>query len=144
MQLRRNQGLTLLEILIVVAIVGVLSVVTFVRLPWDHFAVHEATQVTGRAVQYARFEAVRTDSSVSLTFTANSGTIVVKDSAGNELHSYDLAPKGSVVPTTTVTLTFNARGITDGFAGAALVLRHVGSGYSKTVDISAQGGVKVL
>lgn len=146
MNVRRSGGFTLLELVIVLAILGVLAGLIFVNLPRDHFAVNEAAQISGRAVQFARFDAVKNDASVSINFTSGSSQISVEDaSSGSVLRSYELSSQGAVTAGSDLTLTFNSRGMADLTQAfpAQVTLTHAASGYSKTLDISRQGGVTI-
>lgn len=143
----RRGGFTLLEILIVVAIVGVVGAISFVSLPRDRYAVGQAAQITSQAVRLARLEAVKRDTDVSVNFVKDSSSFdVVRDDTSTLLHTYSLDPQGAKTVTVTSgtdSITFNPRGVTSKPTSQPVVLTNTKTGYSKTLSIDLQGNVEI-
>lgn len=56
--MQKRSGFSLLELLVVIAVIGILVAIGFVNLPRDRFAVNQAAEGFARDVQLARFEAI--------------------------------------------------------------------------------------
>lgn len=61
-------GFTLLELLVAIAIVGILSSIGYLSLPRDRFAAREAARVLAADLNRARSEAIRLNTNVALQF----------------------------------------------------------------------------
>lgn len=157
--LRRTSGFTLIELIIVVAVVGILSAVAAVALGAGRFAVNQGAQVVAGAVTKARFEAIRTNRTARIVFdTTGNGSysIAVDENDDGTFASTEVtestafgADNLAKVRLSATTLTgglirFDRRGIPmDPVSGKTVTVSQTSGGYNRTVDISATGRASI-
>ena len=100
--MRRAAGFSLIELLIVIAILGVLLAIGYANLPRDRLAVNQAAEGLARDVQLARFEAVRRNWFVGIHFETGEGGsryLIYCDHPGSgngDCRSHDFDPDPSL------------------------------------------------
>lgn len=146
-------GLSTLELLIVLAVIGVVGAGGFLLLPRDQFALNQSTQIAARAVQFARFEAVRQDRNVEIRFDRDAAEAVVTalgPNGGTRRFPFDPSGSESVkVLSEDASIVFNARGIATNADGTlldrevAVRLGRTGTGTTRDVAINLVGSVEI-
>ena len=142
-----SKGISILELLVVMAIVGILAGLGFVNLPRDRFAVNQAAEGLARDVQFARFQAITRNTFVVLEVDAdeNSYQIVERDS-GAVIKSVEVGGSSSTAQAAIQSvenednhLTFDPRGIGIGDGPQQVDITSTASSYTRTVRLSQQG-----
>lgn len=158
---RRIQGLSLLELLIVITVVGILFSIGFISFPRDRIEVNQALQEVARTVERARFESVEENRFVWLEFDAAAQVIEVRSqpSAVDETDSRQIArlAYGSgdrarlgfeVDVASPAAILFDSRGVGHGIVSAGtylndgeftLTLRHSGTDFDRSIAINKYG-----
>lgn len=149
-------GLTTIELLVALAVIGILIGIGYVVLPRDRFAVNQAAEGLRADVELARFQALGRGGYVRLAIEpgANRYRILQVEWDGS---TWDEIAEIKVVPlstnrTPTVRigagstlndLFYDPRGNAIGQGAQTLLLESASSGYVRTVDISQQGRVAI-
>ncbi|RTH01729.1 prepilin [Thermus scotoductus] len=156
--MRKPYGLTLIELVIVLAVLGVLLALGTGYLRSDRLAVNQAAQSLAAQVTRARLEAIRRNAFVGIQFsTQGSGGYVVFVDAnrdgtfntGDDVVQSVTFGQGNWARvklagvTGASTLVFDTRGIPTSFASSTLTLGNRAGTYTKTVEISVQGRASV-
>jgi type IV fimbrial biogenesis protein FimT len=139
------KGVTFIELLIVMAVIGVITTVAIMQMPNDRFAVNQGVQTLTQAVQFARFEAIKQNSEVTLSMPNGAAAIQLIDSKGVLLRSYSLDPRGGsnvVIGSGSTSITFNARGISTIPQAISVSISHARSGYTRNSEITRQGTLR--
>lgn len=150
---RGRHGFSLLELIVVLAVLGVVLSLSAGVLNPDRQAVNQAAQSLAAQVTRARLEAIRQNAFAGLVFstTGNGGYLVFVDRNGNR--TYDA---NEAIQTVTfgqgdwrrvklarvsggTSLVFDTRGIPTDFVQIEITLSNRQGTYSKTVQISPQG-----
>lgn len=150
---RGRQGLSLIELLVLLAVLGVVLSLSAGILNPDRQAVNQAAQSLAAQVTRARLEAIRQNAFAGLVFftTGNGGYVVFVDRNGNR--TYDA---NEAIQTVTfgqgdwarvrlagvsggTSFTFDTRGVPASFTQIEITLSNRQGTYSKTVEISPQG-----
>lgn len=160
----RNQGFTLLELLIVIAALGVLLIAAG-NLTGDRFAVNQASRGLAASINRARLEALRLNLPVGLRLdTASETYFIFKDCGGKSddacepNYAYDATESASKLTgssvnfasgtfavvtfgsTTAQTYIFDARGmLRTPTTSSTIVLRNTSNSYQRQITISTQG-----
>lgn len=157
---RRSAGFTLIELIIVVAVVGILTAVGAVALGAGRFAVNQGAQVVSGAVTKARFEAIRRNRTAQIVFdttgTGSYSIAVDEDDDGafassevteSQTFGTDNLAKVSLSATTLTNgrIRFDRRGIPmeGGVSGKTITVSQTSGSYSRTIDISATGRASI-
>lgn len=140
--------MSVVELVIVLAVVGILAAVGFVLLPRNGMAMNQAERVLRSAIQYTRFEAIKRNTSLEAVFEANSTAVLVRDpgAGGMVLRSFDLDPQASRVVVKSApsggVIAFNARGVATTQVTRTVVLGIEGTtAFDRTLNVSGQGAV---
>lgn len=142
-----SDGFTLIEVLIVLAVIGVLAGIGYSALPRDQFAVRQAAEGLMRDVQLARFHAISRNTYVLLDVDAATDTYrLVNRSDGTAIKIVQLGGD-SRSPTAEIAsvdidandLVFDPRGVGIGLGPQTIVVASTASAYAGTVSISQQG-----
>ncbi len=143
----RQQGFTLIELMIVVAIVGILSVYGVSNFPrWRaNIRVNSAAREIASDLQLARMRAIALNTSVQVVFDVNRDTYQVQRSTEGGIFEADAPLKdlrqlypGVDVTIVTATPAFRSRGTA--FAGSTIGVRNAYN-RTKTITISLAGRV---
>lgn len=157
--MRSPYGLSLIELVIVIAVLGILLALGIVYLPSDRLAVNQAARSLAAQVTRARLEAIRRNEFVGLQLqTGGTGGVVLSVDA-NRNSSYDLGEPifhsmnfgtgdwGRVrlqSVSGASALVFDTRGIPrDGTQVTTVTLVNRAGSYTKKVVISPQGRAQV-
>jgi len=167
--MRQVGGLTLIEIIVVLAVLGILLTIGLGYFNPDRIAVSQASQVLSSQVNRARLEAIRNNTSGGITMnTAGNGSyqIWVLDRTTNNrvvLQTLTLGqgdfPRvrcqsatltASTTSTTTCpnagtySFTFDARGVPQDQGRISIVLSNFANTFQRTVCINQQGRSQVV
>lgn len=158
--MRSALGLSLLELVVVLTVLGILLALGTGFLNSDRVAVNQAAQSLAAQVTRARLEAIRRNEFVGLAFrTAGAGGYTVFVDANRNgiqdpgeatlqtvtfgqgdwarVRLSGLQQSGTATPG--AVLTFDTRGVPQNPAQLSVTLSNRGGTYSKTVEISPQG-----
>lgn len=159
----RNRGLSIIELLVVLAIVGILAGIGVTQLNSAGTATSQASQVVASAINQARFEAVRTNNTAGFEVIAadanQSGTMRICRNV-NEAQALSCAT-GTIVQTivlsegdlgrariaspATLAVFFDRRGVVRNPAssGQVITITDRGGGNIRTVTILPTGRAEV-
>ena len=151
----RSRGITLIELLIALAIAGVLVGIAALSIHPDRTAVNQAASGLANSVSRARFEALKNNTNAGLQFSTSGagGYIVCLDKdlngacdSGQTLStvSFGGGDYGRVKLTnaTAGTIMFDRRGIALS-GGAVVTLANQSGSYSRNVTITATGKAEI-
>ncbi len=153
-----GRGVTLLELLLVIAIIGILGAVGFAAVPRDRFAVNQAAEGLARSFGLARLEAVRRNEFVGLqleSVAAGNAYSLFVDVNGNGQYNVGepvikrVQFAGSAVSIKSVgagptrSLVFDARGMTYGIFTGTIEFANLSGSYSRKVIVSQQGRARL-
>lgn len=144
-------GFSILEILVALALVGVLLSVGVAVIPRDRLAVRQAAEGLARDVQLARFQAISGNRYVRLEIRPDSNDYrLVERDSGVVLKSVSLTGDNRTaraaildVDNPANNIVFDPRGIGIGTGPQSVVIGSPSSGYSLTVSISQPGRVTI-
>lgn len=151
----RQHGFSLIELLVVLAILAILIGIAAGRLPRDRLAVNQAAEGLARDYQYIRLEAIRRNEFVGLAVDpANNRYVVFVDMDRDLVQGDDDFPvktvnvgsDGVLIDSTNMgPLVFDPRGLnpTPFVSELAVQLNNNSSDYPKTVCVTNQGRVRV-
>jgi prepilin-type N-terminal cleavage/methylation domain-containing protein len=144
----RYRGLSVIELLVVLAIIAVLTGIGIVSLPRQGMTMNQGQRIFGTAIQFARFEAIKRNVPVAADFTVDQTAVEVRDVAsGGLIRRYELDPLSNSVSIKAVTpatrMVFNARGVATAPVSRVVRIGIVGqTGYDRTLNVSGQGHVE--
>lgn len=144
---RSRYGLSVIELLVAIAVIGVLAGVGVTLLPRQGMAVDQAQRIFASSVQFARFEAIKRNVGIEVVFAVGQNAVVVSDQAGVVLRRFQLDPQGDRVTvkeaTPDASIEFNARGVAVSPISRSVVIGVVGSGaHDRRLTVSGQGSVR--
>ena len=162
---RRRVGLTLVELLVALAVLGALAGVATVTMPTDRFAVNGEVEGVARLLQRAKFHALERGRWVWVEIDDANDRVIVRSGETPALADADvrveerrvgaggtplaLEVAGATAP---VALVFDPRGTGQGLleAGVAtdadrftLTVRHGGSGYARALAVNRYAETEV-
>jgi type IV fimbrial biogenesis protein FimT len=159
-----RHGVTLLEMLIVLAVMGILMSIGIVNLHPERFSVQQAITAVSSEISSTRLEAIRKNQNVGVQFqvpnnqyvvyldndtsrTYSSGDTILTTQAFNTdpykgVNLSSIAVGGSSLNTFDV--IFDARGIPRMTQAATMTLTNTGGSFSKQLAVSLQGKAKSL
>ena len=143
-----SKGISILELLVVMAIIGILAGLGFVNLPRDRFAVNQAAEGLARDVQFARFQAISRNTFVVLEIDeAENAYRIVERDTGAVIKNVQLGGSSSTAQTAIelgenadkIQLIFDPRGIGRGSGAQHVVIESTATEHTRTVRLSGQG-----
>lgn len=158
---RRLHGFSVIELLIVLAVLAVILGVGIARLDPSASATSQAAQVVASAVARARFEAVRTNSTSGLEIVAgaggSSGQITIchdidwavglacVNGVTTETRSFDggALARAVISSPTSTTVYFDRRGVVRNPANHVVTITDRGGRNPRTISISPTGRAEV-
>jgi type IV fimbrial biogenesis protein FimT len=149
--IRRQQGFSILELLIAMTVLGILVAMGASTMPRDRFAVNQAAEGLARDVQFARFQAINRNTFIGISVPQESSAyqIFTTDrtgaySTGNVIKSVQMgssdrpqAAIGTVSPNNII--LFDPRGISLTGDSKTIVIKSTASPFTRTISINAQG-----
>ncbi|GIW25590.1 Tfp pilus assembly protein FimT/FimU [Meiothermus sp.] len=167
--MRQDGGLTLVEIIVVLAILGILLTIGLSYFNPDRIAVSQASEVLSAQVTRARLEAIRHNTNGGITIhTAGNGSLqvwVLDRTTNNRVVLQTLTlgqgdfprvrcQSATLVASTATTttcpgaasydFTFDARGVPQDQGRLSLVLSNFAGSFQRTVCINQQGRSQVV
>ncbi|WP_337845493.1 GspH/FimT family protein [Thermus sp.] len=153
-----RKGFSLLELLLVLAVLGLVLALGLPRLNPDAQAVNQATRGLAEQVVRARLEAIRQNAFVGLLLDPSLGAgggyaVFIDEDADGSLDAgervlqevrFGQGDWGRVrlsAPQSPTVLPFDPRGIPQGFAGTAVRLQNRAGTYTRELRVSPQGRV---
>ncbi len=167
--MRQTGGLTLVEIIVVLAVLGLLLTIGLAYFNPNRIAVAQASEVLSSQVTRARLEAIRNNTSGGITInTAGNGSFqvwVLDKASGNTVVLQTLTlgqgdfprvrcQSATLTASTSSTtncpnagaysFTFDARGVPQDQGRLSIVLSNFANNYQRTVCINQQGRSQVV
>jgi prepilin-type N-terminal cleavage/methylation domain-containing protein len=151
---KQQQGLSMLELIVVVAILGVLSTVGLLNIRRDTPQVREATRILAADLMRTRTEAIRLNTPVTLSVNkdTDSYTMFIDSDCNHAADAGTTALMQRTVTgdfpladiTTTFAICFDVRGLPNGNANGSInVISKQDSSYALSVAIRSQGKIEV-
>jgi type IV fimbrial biogenesis protein FimT len=168
--MRRSRGLSLIEIIVVLAVLGILLTIGLGYFNPDRIAVSQASQVLSSQVNRARLEAIRNNTRGGVRFnTAGNGSLQVWVEDRNNPNSRVVlqtitlgqgdfprvrCQSASLVASSSTTtncpgaqnydFTFDARGVPQDQGRLSIVLSNFANNFQRTLCINQQGRSQVV
>lgn len=137
----------MIELLVAMAVMGVLVGVGVTLLPRQGMAVTQAQRIFASSVQFARFEAIKRNMALEAVFEVDASQILVRDGNGVVVRRFVLDPQGDRVVIKSVepsaSIEFNSRGVAVSPISRTVVIGVVGvATYDRRLSVSGQGTVR--
>lgn len=148
--------MTILEILVVLAVLGVVLGIVAVNLPNGHIQVNQAAQALAQQFTRARIEAIKSDRYAGITLTTSgpgSYTVCVAQAyqrtctTGDAIQTVTFGAgslaKVKLASAAFTTFMFDPRGIPVSGTSGAIALSDASGSYQSVVNVSAAGRAAV-
>jgi type II secretion system protein H len=144
---RPNAGLTIIELMIVLALVGILTGVAYFRLgpPFRRAQVRSAANVLITDLQYAQLTAVRRGKPIEVTLNTGTRTYTIAERGGTPV--YRERTFGSASDFRLDQLTATPSSVTffpGGIAGQYTLFTLGQAGYTRQVSLTRAGQIRIL
>lgn len=149
MRNRSKVGISLVELLVVLAVGGILTGIGITLLPRHATAVSQGQRIFGTAIQFARFEAIKRNTPLDAVFEVGAAEVVIRGATApfTEFRRFPLDPHGRRVVIKAASpesrIVFNSRGVSTTPITRDVTVGIVGlDGYDRSVSISGQGAIR--
>ena len=148
--LQRPLGITVIELLVVLAVVGILAGIGVALIPRQGIAVSQGQRILATAIQFARLEAIRRNATVQVDLSDGAADVVVAlvDDPSVVLRRFALDPQGGRVTLkrpSANTIEFNSRGVAVLPMTRTVEIGIVGTNvHDIELQISGQGAVRAV
>ncbi len=155
--MREQHGLSIVELLIVLVILGIMVGIGVVTFRSDRIAVNQAAQVLTSNITRTRFEALKANQSAGIRlFTDGSGSydICVDTNDSNACDADEVLNtitfgqgdwgQVQLSATTIATIVFDRRGVPINPAPGTITLSNQAGTYTRTIQVSAAGKADLL
>lgn len=144
--MRTTRAFTLVEVILVMAILTIVFTIGALTWPRQDMALTQATNNLASTIRYARFEAIKRNTSVRVDLTQNTSELtVLLDADGTPLRTSTLdvndTPRVTITSPTT-SITFNARGIATRTGNTNVTLAYTGANNTRAITITQQGVIR--
>lgn len=108
MKIRKNLGITLLELLVVIVILGILIAISYMAFPGTSINLTAQAEQLTNSIRYAQNLSMTKNKRYKIATNESTSSYSIKDSSENEV--YNIALGSGVTITPTINIIFNNKG----------------------------------